>query len=259
MVSRTQASILKEAVRLTHHRRFKGIIADVGGPTANMYGFECTRKTTQGACAHKRCLYPKTCRQLSVCHKPQIDLLTALRGLAGVRKVFVGSGIRHDLILADRHHGRHYLQTLLRHHISGQLKLAPEHVQPAVLQLMGKPTPDTLERFLMLFQALNLSCACNVFLTYYLMAAHPGCTRGDMQILRRFAQQKLHLLPEQIQIFTPTPSTFSTLMYHTEIDPFSGRKIFVEKVLSRKKQQKDVMRSRGRGFREQRVNKKAYQ
>ena len=241
VVSRSRDSILREARRFTRHPGFKGIITDVGGPTANMYGFECRRKTAKGACADRSCLYPETCRQLPVDHRPQLDLLQALRNLEGVRKVFVRSGIRHDLILADRRCGRHYLKALLQDHISGQLKIAPEHTESEVLRLMGKPGRRTLEDFLALFQDVNRSDAGKAFLTYYLLAAHPGCTQAHMQALRSFALRRLHLLPEQVQIFTPTPSTFSTLMYHTEEDPFEQTPIFVEKSVVNKQKQKQTV------------------
>jgi len=243
VVSRSQASLLREAVRFTRHAGFKGIIADVGGPTANMYGFECQRKSAKGACPDKGCLFPETCRQLPVTHQPQLDLLQALGRLPGVRKVFVGSGIRHDLILADRRRGRQYLQTLMQHHVSGQLKIAPEHVQEAVLRLMGKPGRGSLEAFLKLFEALNRQGEAKVYLTYYLMAAHPGCTLSDMKTLRRYALRRFRLLPEQVQIFTPSPSTFSTLMYFTQRDPFSNTPIHVEKAVGKKQRQKEAVRA----------------
>jgi uncharacterized radical SAM protein YgiQ len=241
VVSRSQGSLLREARRLTRHPRFKGIIADVGGPTANMYGFECRRKLAKGACPEKACLFPSTCRHLPVTHQPQIDLLQALRALAGVRKVFVGSGIRHDLILSDRLWGRKYLEILLAQHVSGQLKIAPEHIHPEVLRLMGKPGRESLEAFLTLFHEINRGHPPKCYLTYYLLAAHPGCTLAHMQDLRSYARRKLQLLPEQVQIFTPTPATFATLMYYTEKDPFGGAPLYVEKSVSRKQRQKAVV------------------
>ncbi len=259
VVWRSRESILREAARFARHARFKGIIADVGGPTANMYGFECKRKQARGACPDKGCLYPVVCRQLPVDHQPQIDLLAALRNLPGVRRVFVGSGIRHDLILADRRQGRRYVQTLLQHHVSGQLKIAPEHVQEEVLRLMGKPGRHTLEAFLKLFREVGQKNPKQIFLTYYLLAAHPGCTQTDMLALRRFALSNLHLLPEQVQIFTPSPATFSTLMYHTGKDPFSGRAIYVEKALARKQQQKEIVCASGKPNRKQSGSKKKRQ
>jgi uncharacterized radical SAM protein YgiQ len=240
VVSRSEASLLREAAAFTAYPDFKGIIADVGGATANMYGIECDRKRDRGACRDKGCLYPKPCRHLPVHHGRQIQLLRALRSLPGVRKVFIGSGIRYDLILSDPDEGALYLTEILRYHISGQLKIAPEHAQDSILKLMGKPGREHLEAFIRLFEELQAKSPQKSFLTYYLMAAHPGCTPEDMQKLRTFAVQTLRLLPEQVQIFTPSPSTYATLMYYTEIDPFSGQKIFVEKNAANKQKQKAI-------------------
>lgn len=247
VTSRSKASVLREAATFSSYPDFKGIISDVGGPTANMYGFECQIKKRKGACANKSCLFPKPCKHLPVTHRPQIRLLKSLESLEGIRKVFVASGIRYDLILKDRNFGEAYLDQLIRSHISGQLKIAPEHVKEHVLDLMGKPDRNCLEAFLGMFDRLNRKNRSNVFLTYYLMAAHPGCTLSDMRQLREFAIKTLRLLPEQVQIFTPTPSTFSTLMYCTDKNPFTGKKIFVEKKIDGKKKQKDIIiRSRNR-------------
>jgi uncharacterized radical SAM protein YgiQ len=211
-----------------------------------MYGFECDRKRSRGACRNKACIFPAPCKHLPVDHGRQVRLLRALRRLPGIRKVFIGSGIRYDLILSDRKAGALYLYEILRHHVSGQLKIAPEHVSDPVLNLMGKPGRERLETFKRLFDEVCRKEGLKAFLTYYLMAAHPGCTLEDMQDLRNFAIRRLHLLPEQVQIFTPTPSTYATLMYRTETDPFTGRKIFVEKKPGNKQKQKDVIRGRHR-------------
>jgi uncharacterized radical SAM protein YgiQ len=241
VTSRSKASILREAASFKTFADFKGIIADVGGPTANMYGFECEIKKHKGACLNKSCLFPSPCKHLPVNHSPQIQLLKSLQKLDGVRKVFVGSGIRYDLILKDRNFGQSYVEELIRNHISGQLKIAPEHVQESVLDLMGKPGSDCLKAFLGLFDRLNRKNRTKIFLTYYLMAAHPGCTLADMHQLRNFATKIMRLLPEQVQIFTPSPSTFSTLMYYTGINPFTGKIIFVEKKPAGKQKQKDLI------------------
>jgi len=241
VVSRSPASILEEARRLTAHPRFQGIIADVGGPTANMYGFECARKRRQGPCPDRRCLHPEVCRHLRPDHRAQIQLLEALRGVPGVRRVFVASGVRHDLVLADHRSGDRYLDQLVRHHVSGQLKVAPEHVCPEVLALMGKPGPEPLERFRERFLAATADAGKPQFLTYYLMAAHPGCTLEDMHHLRRFAAARLRLVPEQVQIFTPTPATAATVMYATGRDPASGRPVFVERSPRGRAAQKEAL------------------
>ncbi|QQG65361.1 YgiQ family radical SAM protein [Desulfobulbus oligotrophicus] len=236
--SRSAASIVQEAKLLTTHPDFKGVISDVGGPTANMYGFECTRKPVLGACHDKRCLYPSTCRSLKVNHQPLIDLMQQLRAIPGVKKVVVASGVRYDMLLADHRHGLSYLREVIRHHISGQMKIAPEHSDPAVLAAMGKSGPQDLLTFRTLFTRLTKEERLDQFLTYYLIAAHPGCTFAAMERLRSFCKQELHLLPRQIQLFTPTPSTWSTLMYWTEINPFTNAPCFVEKSETGRERQK---------------------
>jgi len=241
VTSRSEQSILDEAKRLMRHPKFNGVITDVGGPTANMYGFECARKRNQGACADKRCLFPSTCPSLKPDHSAQLTLLRKLRELPGVRHVFVASGIRPDLIAADTSCGARYIEELARHHVSGQLKLAPEHASARVLRLMGKPGTKSLLAFKEQFEEANRKAGKRQFLTYYLIVAHPGCTDEDMRELKRFATQRLNLTPEQVQVFTPTPSTWSTAMYYTATDPFTGEAIDVAKGLREKQAQKDVM------------------
>jgi uncharacterized radical SAM protein YgiQ len=241
VISRTRASLVREAQSYTSHPRFKGIVSNVGGPTANMYDMTCNRMATQGACSDKSCLFPMPCRFLKKDHGPQIQLLRALGKIPGIRKVFLGSGLRHDLVVADEANGENYLKEVLEHHASGQLKIAPEHVVDEVLALMGKPGRKVLEQFLKMFESLQKKSGQKTFLTYYLMAAHPGCTLSHMNDLRTYALKRLKMLPEQVQIFTPSPSTYATLMYHTEKDPFSGRAIPVEKMAGGKEKQKAVM------------------
>jgi len=241
VVSRSEASLVREVQRLARHPKFRGIISDAGGPTANMYGFECARKCAAGACADRDCLFPRVCPGLKPDHEPLTRLLRTLRGLPGIRKVFSASGIRPDLLAADSRHGEAYLEELVRHHVSGQLKLAPEHADPEVLALMGKPDITATESFIRRFGLLNERLGLRQFLTSYFIAAHPGCTLDQMRRLRKTAQQRLGLVPEQVQIFTPTPSTWSTVMYWTEQDPFTGRPIFVEKGLRAKTDQKAAL------------------
>jgi uncharacterized radical SAM protein YgiQ len=238
---RSQQSILDEAARLISHPEFKGYIQDVGGPTANMYGFECDQKLKNGACPARRCLFPDICPLLEVDHRPQLELLRKIRKLKGVKKVFVASGLRYDMILGDALCGESYLREIVEHHVSGQLKVAPEHTENNVLDLMGKPGSAPLLKFKHQFDRLNRTVGKSQFLTYYLIAAHPGCSAQDMLRLKRFTRQKLHVNPEQVQIFTPTPSTYASLMYYTELDPFTRRPIFVEKDPLRKEHQKDIV------------------
>ncbi len=241
VISRSPESILAEARSLTQHPRFNGIVSDVGGPTANMYGIECRKMASQGACRERRCLYPEICARLKPDHRAQIEMLSRLRRLPGVRKVFVASGVRHDLVLADRKQGPAYLEQLVRHHVSGQLKLAPEHSQPNVLARMGKPKVEMLLEFKRQFDRINRRLKKKQFLTYYFIAAHPGCRDGDMQALRQFAIRRLHLLPEQVQIFTPTPTTWSTAMYCTGMDPADGQNLYVPRDSEERNRQLRVM------------------
>ncbi len=255
VVSRSIDSIVREAEGLAARPDFKGYIHDLGGATANMYGYECAKKQRKGACRNKRCLFPTVCPSLRPNHKAQLELLQRLEKIPKVKKIFIASGIRHDLILADRRYGNEYLRKLCKDHISGQLKLAPEHSCERILRLMGKETIEQLVEFKRRFDAISQEEGRKQYLTYYFIEAHPGCTIGDMQDVRKFCQQKLHILPEQVQIFTPTPSTWSTVMYYLGCDPFSGddsgitkdeegkgdRRIFVERQLSGKEKQKRVL------------------
>ncbi len=241
IISRSEASILAEAWKIAALPNFKGYLVDVGGATANMYGIDCPRKQVKGACPDKRCLYPQVCASLKTDHSRQIRLLQGLRQIPGIKKIFVASGIRHDLVLADKKHSASYMRELVKHHISGQLKIAPEHTTPSVLQLMGKPQALALVHFKNLFEKMNAEAGLKQFLTYYFIAAHPGCTEEDMRDLKSFATRELHTTPQQVQIFTPLPSTTSTLMYWTEINPITGRKIYVEKDPVRKQRQKDIV------------------
>ena len=239
--SRSEASILAEAEKMTHHPAFKGIIRDIGGPTANMYQIECVKKMHSGACADKRCIFPEICPVLKINHTPQVTLLQKVRSIPGVRKVFVGSGIRYDMVMADQACGLTYMKELVNHHVSGQLKVAPEHTDPYVLQMMGKPSPGSLNKFKGKFEEYSKEAGKDQFLTYYLIAAYPGCSDREMKKLKEYATNQLHVSPEQVQVFTPTPSTYASVMYYTEKDPFTGKPIFVEKDLKRKSIQKEII------------------
>jgi uncharacterized radical SAM protein YgiQ len=241
VISRSEKSIIAEAQKLSALPDFRGYILDVGGSTANMYGIECFKKHTNGACKDKRCLYPRVCSSLKPDHGRQINLLKELRKINGVKKVFVASGIRYDLLLSDKKHCAGYMQELVKHHVSGQLKVAPEHVASNTLRLMGKPQARSLLNFKQVFEKSTALSGQKQFLTYYFIAAHPGCTEEDMRELKSFAARELKTNPRQVQIFTPLPSTYSSLMYFTETDPATGRKIFVEKKTEKKQKQKDII------------------
>ncbi len=238
---RSEESIIAEAREMTKYPDFTGYIRDVGGPTANMYGFECSRKLEKGACIAKRCLYPEVCPTLKPDHSKQISLLKKLRKVEGIKKVFVASGVRYDLVEKDRLHGGPYLEEVIGKHVSGQMKVAPEHSEPGVLKAMGKPGTESLLRFKADFDRISKAAGKEQFLTYYLIAAHPGCTAADMSKLQQFTSKNLRINPEQVQIFLPAPSTYSSLMYYTGINLFTGKPLFVEKELPKKEFQKRIV------------------
>jgi uncharacterized radical SAM protein YgiQ len=194
---RSQKSILTEAEIIASLPDFKGYIVDMGGPTANMYGYECSKKLKTGSCKDKRCLYPQICQSLKVNHNQQIELLRKIRRIPGVKNAFVASGIRYDLLLNDKQYGKEYLDEIVKHHISGQMKIAPEHTEDFVLQRMGKPGKDLLLQFKELFESSNRRARKEQFLTYYLIAAHPGCTLNDMKMLKRFTSRELKMNPNR--------------------------------------------------------------
>jgi len=238
VISRSEASIIREVTALTKRKEFKGIIQNVGGPTANMYGSGCPRQNRRGTCSDKRCLAPEVCSALNIDHSRLIGLLRRLRELPGVKKVFVGSGIRHDLVMRDKAHGKEFLEEMIRHHISGQLKLAPEHSESGILRLMGKPDIESFLAFKELFETLCRRNGKKLFLTCYFMAAYPGCREADMHRLHRFIKQQLGFKPQQVQIFTPTPASPATLMYYLERSWEDDTPLFVEKDNGRKTRQK---------------------
>jgi len=239
--SRSKESILQEVEEISRIPEFKGIIQDLGGPTANMYGFECVKKIKSGVCLDRRCISPAICSALKPNHKRQIDLLKAVRSHPKVKKVFVASGIRYDLLLNDRQHGKEYIEEVLAHHVSGQLKIAPEHSDDNILKLMGKPGSDSLLEFKQNVDQINKKLGKKQFITYYFIAAYPGCSEREMLHLKEFTAKKLKTNPEQVQIFTPTPSTYASVMYYTEVNPFTKEPIFVEKNIKKKTKQKEIL------------------
>ncbi|MCQ2084554.1 MAG: YgiQ family radical SAM protein [archaeon] len=244
VVSRTEESILEEAKRITQQPGFNGYIYDVGGPTANMYGIECQKKLKSGACNDKKCLFPVPCPSLKIDHARQMALLEKIKALPGVKKVFVTSGIRYDMVVYDKKNGQGYVDMIVKDHVSGQLKIAPEHVSSEVLNLMNKPGPNVLLDFKDMFDESNKRQGKKQFLTYYFIAAHPGCGNRSMEELGRFAHTELKTNPEQVQIFTPTPSTVSTLMYYTRRDYHDRRNVWSEHVPQLKQKQKDLVNRR---------------
>jgi uncharacterized radical SAM protein YgiQ len=243
--TRSESSIVKEANKFKEYKDFKGIISDLGGPTANMYGYECNKKLKLGTCDHQRCVDSRhLCSSMKPDHTRVIGMMKQVRNIEGIKKAFVASGIRYDLITEDKRKGYSYLKELVKHHISGQMKVAPEHTQQHVLDLMGKPGKQTLIDFKRLYDKLNRDMGKKQFLTYYLIAAHPGCNERDMHELKRFTTHELKMNPEQAQIFTPTPGTYSAVMYYTELDPVTRKKIFVEKDTQKKEKQKAIVQAK---------------
>ena len=233
--ARSHESLLAEARQLVDDAAFKGYIHDVGGPTANFRAPACAAQLERGACPSKRCLAPEPCERLEVGHGDYVALLRKLRALPGVRKVFVRSGIRFDYLMADP--DPTFLRELVAHHVSGQLKVAPEHVSDAVLAVMGKPPHRVYERFAAAFARENERVGKRQFLVPYLMSSHPGCTLADAVELAEFCRDLGHN-PEQVQDFYPTPSTLATVMYATGLDPRTMEPVYVprsphEKALQR--------------------------
>lgn len=232
---RSHESILKEAELLIKDPDFKGYIHDVGGPTANFRKPSCEKQLTKGVCKDRQCLFPKPCPNLQVDHSDYLMLLRKLRALSGVKKVFVRSGIRFDYLLADK--DETFFRELVEHHVSGQLKVAPEHISDAVLSEMGKPGRAVYEQFVRKYDKINERLGKKQFLVPYLMSSHPGSTLKEAVELAEYLRE-FGYMPEQVQDFYPTPSTVSTVMYYTGIDPRNGKKVYVcrnphEKMLQR--------------------------
>lgn len=222
--ARSHASILKEAELMTKDPDFKGYIHDVGGPTANFRFPGCEKQLTKGTCPNRQCLYPTPCKNLRADHADYVSLLRKLRKLPGVKKVFVRSGIRFDYLLADKKDT--FFKELVQYHISGQLKVAPEHVSDVVLSYMGKPKNVVYNRFVEKYFALNHQYGMKQFLVPYLMSSHPGSTMQEAVKLAEYIRD-MGYNPEQVQDFYPTPSTLSTVMYYTGLDPRIMEKVYV--------------------------------
>lgn len=222
--TRSHKSILQEARMMTEEADFKGYIHDVGGPTANFRHPACEKQLTKGACPKKQCLFPQPCKNLKIDHRDYLALLRTLRELPKVKKVFIRSGIRFDYLIHDKDES--FFRELVQHHVSGQLKVAPEHVADSVLVRMGKPENDVYRRFTARYQELNRACGKNQFLVPYLMSSHPGSTMKEAVQLAEYLRD-LGYMPEQVQDFYPTPSTISTCMYYTGVDPRTMEKVYV--------------------------------
>ncbi len=222
--TRSHESIIKEARLMLQEPGFKGYIHDVGGPTANFRHPSCEKQLTQGVCKNRQCLFPKPCPNLKADHEDYLTLLRKLRALPGVKKVFIRSGIRFDYLLADPDDT--FFRELVEYHVSGQLKVAPEHISDAVLSKLGKPRKEVYERFVQKYNKINEELGKKQFLVPYLMSSHPGSTLKEAITLAEYLRD-LGYMPEQVQDFYPTPSTVSTVMYYTGIDPRNGQKVYV--------------------------------
>ena len=221
--ARSKDSIVNEAIRMTQDKDFKGYIHDVGGPTANFSRPACDKQLTKGACPNKQCLFPKPCANLKVSHQEYLDILRTLRKLPKVKKVFVRSGVRFDYAMADKNDT--FIRELCEHHISGQLRVAPEHVSDNVLKLMGKPGNEVYNSFVNKCAKVNKSLGKDQYLVPYLMSSHPGSTLKDAITLAEYIRD-IGYMPEQVQDFYPTPSTISTCMYYTGVDPRTMEKVY---------------------------------
>ena len=223
--TRSKDSLLKEAKRMVSHPLFKGYIHDLGGPTANFQGLACDRQLTYGPCPAKECLWPTPCDNLKDYHARYLDLLESLEAIKGVKKVFIRSGIRYDYLLevCDEQTRSRFMRHLVRHNVSGQLKVAPEHVSPAVLDAMGKPKAELFDAFSELYQEATEEAGKKQYLIPYFIAAHPGSTLDDAIMLSLYLH-KSRFIPDQVQEFYPTPGTVSTCMYYTGLDPRMGKR-----------------------------------
>ena len=241
MQVRSHESLLDEAKMITQEKDFKGYIHDVGGPTANFRQPSCEKQLTRGVCKNRQCLFPKPCPNLKVDHRDYIKLLKELRDIPKVKKVFIRSGIRFDYVVADKSDA--FLEELCRYHVSGQLKVAPEHVSDDVLTLMGKPENSIYQEFVKKYNKMNQKIHKDQYLVPYLMSSHPGSRMKDAVELAEHIRD-LGYMPEQVQDFYPTPSTISTCMYYTGVDPRTMRPVYVPKNPHEKAMQRALIQYR---------------
>nr|WP_317357079.1 YgiQ family radical SAM protein [uncultured Tyzzerella sp.] len=239
---RSHQSIIKEAEKLVWEPDFKGYIHDVGGPTANFRGPACDKQFDKGACPHKQCLFPEPCQKLKIDHTDYLKLLQKLRKIPKVKKVFIRSGIRYDYLIHDKNN-KQFFEELCEHHVSGQLKVAPEHISDKVLSKMGKPSKNVYEKFVKKYYDVNKQLGKEQYLVPYLMSSHPG---SDLSAAIELAEylRDLGYMPEQVQDFYPTPMTLSTCMYYTELDPRDMSPVYVPKNPHEKAMQRALMQYR---------------
>lgn len=238
VTSRSDESLLREAELMIKDKDFKGYIHDVGGPTANFRELACAKQKTKGACMNKYCLYPSPCKNMKIDHTKYLNLLRKLRKLPGVKKVFIRSGIRFDYLIADKNDT--FFRELLKYHVSGQLKVAPEHVSDNVLKYMGKPENSVFNSFSDKFYDLNEKMGLKQYLVPYLMSSHPGSTIRDAIKLAEYLNQH-RINPQQVQDFYPTPGTISTCMFYTGLNPFTMEKVYVPRSPKEKAMQRALL------------------
>ena len=238
---RSHESLIEEAKEITKDKDFKGYIHDVGGPTANFRHPSCKKQMEHGVCKTRQCLFPSPCKNLDADHRDYVSLLRKLRDIPKVKKVFIRSGIRFDYLLADKK--QEFLRELCEYHVSGQLKVAPEHVAGPVLSLMGKPEHKVYEEFTRQFYKMNEGIGKEQYLVPYLMSSHPGSTLKEAVELAEYCRD-LGYMPEQVQDFYPTPSTLSTCMYYTGVDPRTMQKVYVPKSPHEKAMQRALIQYR---------------
>jgi len=236
--ARSSESVVREAIRMTKDPDFKGYIHDIGGPTANFSGVSCAKQLKSGTCANKRCLYPEPCKNINADHSKYLKTLRAVRKLPGVKKVFIRSGIRYDYLLADKNDT--FLKELCKYHVSGQLRVAPEHISDNVLSLMGKPPAKVYDRFVQKFDETSKKLGIKQYTVPYLMSSHPGSTLKDAIDLAVY-MKKHHINPKQVQDFYPTPFTVSTCMYYTGINPLTMENVYVPKTMEEKQMQRALL------------------
>ncbi len=234
--SRSMASIVSEVKKLVAMPEFKGTITDIGGPTADMYALGCEKQSQQGACRDRLCLYPAPCPSLKKDHGQLIELLKAVQSVPGVKNVFIGSGIRYDLAMQDEN----YLYQICENNISGQLKVAPEHVSKVVTDAMCKPSIEAYKKFVARYREINAELGKEQYIIPYFISGHPGCTLEDAVQLAEYVRDMGYYI-EQVQDFTPTPSTLSTCMYHTGYNPYTEKTIYVPKSVEERKMQRALL------------------
>ncbi|OFI05081.1 hypothetical protein CLOACE_19000 [Clostridium acetireducens DSM 10703] len=236
--NRSEDSILDEAKKITKYNDFKGYIHDVGGPTANFRHKACKKQESLGVCKNRQCLFPTPCKNLIINHKEYLDLLKKVRKLPGVKKVFIRSGIRYDYLIYDKND--EFFEELCKHHVSGQLKVAPEHINNKVLNLMGKPKKEVYNKFVKKYFNINKKLNKKQYLVPYLMSSHPG---SDLKAAIELAEyiRDMGYTPEQVQDFYPTPGSLSTTMYYTGLNPLTGEKVYIPKKQHEKNMQRALL------------------